>query len=654
MRPYSPCASHLPRRGLLWAAAALLFACVALPPRAAYPQDAQPFPAVPGELVVRLVPGPSPGGETVLQDVGAMNGLTVKSVWGGGRYATVRVPPGREPEFLQRLQSLPGVLSAEPNYILTPAFVPNDPYYPYQWSLPLVQADQAWDISRGQGVTVAVLDTGVAFEDFGQFVRAPDLAQTAFVSPYDAINEGPHPNDANGHGTHVTGTIAQSTNNGIGTAGVAPGVAIMPVRACIQSSCPDDAIARGITWAVDHGAQVINVSLAGDLLTQVERDALQYAEDHNVVVVAAAGNGGFDHKGDPYLSYPAAVESVLSVGAVRQDLLRAPYSNYGAGESGSHLDLVAPGGDLNVDQNSDGLPDGILQNTFAHLCGGPFSLAEFDYCALQGTSMAAPHVSAAAALLLSLHPRLTAAEVRRVLKCSARDLGLPGDDPGYGAGLLQVREALRDSDGDGTVDCLDGVHVSIEGGAVAAGGEVALRLAAYVPPPGLGAFTIDVAYDPSVALVTGCEALPEAICNPSYSAGTVRLAGTSVTGLKGEMDLATLTFRATGPPGSVTNILVEARSLASTANDDLLPSASLASGALAVVPAGLSLPGDVDCSGGVDALDALHVLRHAAGFPGDTPCIIAGDVNCDGYIDALDALAILRYVAGLPVPPSRC
>ncbi len=642
------------RRWLLLAVVALALPVLGQPPVSGRSQAAEPLRAVPGELIVRLAPGGSSAGGTALQEIGTIGSASVKSVWGGGRYATIRVPPGEEGEFRGRLESLPGVLSVEPNYILSPAFVPDDPYYPYQWNLPLVQADQAWEVTQGQGVTVAVLDTGVAFENYGQFVQAPDLAGTAFAFPYDATAEGSHPNDAHGHGTHVTGTIAQNTNNGIGAAGVAPGVTIMPVRVCMQTSCPDDAVTRGIFWAVDHGARVINMSIAGDILTGAERDALQYAEDHDVLVVAAAGNGGFDGKGDPYLAYPAAVETVLSVGSVRQDRLRAPYSNYGLGENGSHLDLVAPGGDLDVDQNLDGMPDGVIQNTFAHLCGAPFSLADFGYCALQGTSMAAPHVSGAAALLLSVHPELTAAEARRVLKCSALDLGLRGDDHGYGAGLLQVSGALRDSDGDGIVDCLDGVHISIEGSTVSAGGTATLRLAAYAPPPGLGAFTIDVSYDPSVAQVVACQAPAEVICNPAYSSGLVRLVGTSVTGMQGELTLASLTFQAAGPPGSVTDVQVEAQSLADVAGADLLPEASVNSGALAVVSGGQVNPGDVDCNGVVDAVDALHILRHAAGFQGEGLCIMAGDVNCDGYIDAVDALAILRYVAGLSIPPGRC
>ncbi len=324
--------AHCWRLSLLLFFVVLALVKAGQPPATAQSRDAESLAAVPGELVLRLAPGPSSDGARALQKIGSVRGVAVKSVWLGGRYATVRVPPGQEAEYRERLETIAGVLSAEPNYILRLAFVPDDPYYPYQWNLPLVQADQAWEVTQGQGVTVAVLDTGVAFEDYGLFIRAPDLARTAFASPYDALSEGPHPNDAHGHGTHVTGTIAQDTDNGIGAAGIAPGVTIMPVRVCMQSSCPDDAIIRGILWAVDHGARVINMSLAGDILTGAERDALQYAEDHDVLVVAAAGNGGFDGRGDPYLAYPAAVETVLSVGSVRQDGLRAPYSNYGFGE----------------------------------------------------------------------------------------------------------------------------------------------------------------------------------------------------------------------------------------------------------------------------------------------------------------------------------
>jgi serine protease len=354
------------------------------------------------------------------------------------------------------LQAQPEIEMAELDVLRHPAFDPDDALYPYQWDLPMIQAPLAWDVARGAGVTVAVLDTGVAYEDYQGFRRAPDLQQTQFVFPYDAISGVAHANDDEGHGTHVAGTIAEDSGNEIGAAGIAPQAAIMPVKVCAPSGCPASAIADGIYWAVGHGASVINLSLGGPSISEIERDALAYAEQQNVVVVAAAGNGGDDYQGDALLDYPAAIATVVSIGAVRYDGMRTRYSNYGYGDNGATLDLVAPGGDRSVDQNGDGFPDGILQNTFAFACSdAPRDYTRFAYCSYQGTSMATAHVSGVAALLVSAYPGLTAAQVRRALTCSARDLGPPGRDLEYGAGLVQASEALRDRDHDGIVDCLD-------------------------------------------------------------------------------------------------------------------------------------------------------------------------------------------------------
>ena len=612
-------------------------------------QQAPPAEAMPGEVIVRMaqpLPGPAHWGLATLADA------SVKAYWGEGRYATLRVPPGREEEYRRRIAALPGVVRVERNLLYHPAAAPNDPLYEHQWNLPLVQAEAAWELTRGEGVIVAVLDTGVAFEDFGGAQQAPDLAQTLFAAPYDAVYGGTHPTDGHGHGTHVAGTVAQSTGNGIGAAGLAPGATVMPVRVCFSSACADDAIERGLFWAVDHGAKVINISLAGDSITDSLREALQYAEDHGVLVVAAAGNGGADGKGDPVVAYPAAVPSVLSVGAVRGDGLRAPYSNYGQREAGWHLDLVAPGGDLRVDQNGDGLSDGVLQNTFAYLCnGGDRDPTEFDYCPLQGTSMATPHVAAAAALVLSRHPGLSAPEVREALRCSARDLGLPGDDPEYGAGLVQAADALKDGDADGVLDCLEGARISLSGGEVLVGGSSSLRLSSFATSPGLGAFTIDIVYDPTVAIVTACGPGSDVLCNPAYGPGTVRLVGVSLDGLDGENVLADITFQATGLPGSASLLDVRVVDVTDAAGADLSPQVRVMDGTLVVGEHDTETVGDVDCDGDVDAVDALWVLRLTAGLPADVQCLAAGDADCDGDADAVDALLILRYVADMPVPP---
>ena len=308
-------------------------------------------------------------------------------------------------------------------------FRPDDPYYKHQWHLDQIQMPLAWARTKGRGVTVAVIDTGVAYRDHGRFKRAPDLARTRFVDGWDFVAGDASPDDEHGHGTHVAGTIAQSTNNALGVAGVAPEAAIMPLRVLDRNGSGGwGAIAASIRWAADHGADVINMSLGGGSPSQTVRRAIDYAHAKGVVVVAAAGNAG-----RPRVEYPAAHQYVIAVGAVRFDETLAFYSSHGRG-----LDLVAPGGDLRVDQNGDGLPDGVLQNTMVR--GDP---SRYDYIAFQGTSMAAPHVAGAAALLRASGVRDPDA-VERILEGSAKDLH---NRRRYGAGLLQADAALSMASG---------------------------------------------------------------------------------------------------------------------------------------------------------------------------------------------------------------
>jgi len=330
--------------------------------------------------------------------------------------------------------SEPNVIYAEPNCYayasdVSPeplAFTPNDPYFYHQWNLQAIQVPQAWDYSGGHEVIVAVIDSGVAYEDFESYRRAPDLANTAFVPGYDFVNNDSHANDDFGHGTHVAGTIAQSTNNGYGVAGVAFGATLMPIKVLdARGQGGFDALARGVMFAADHGAHIINLSLSGRKSSQLLQDAIQYATNKGVLIVAAAGNSGGT------VEYPAAYDSVIAVGAVDYRLQRARYSNFG-----SQLDLVAPGGDTGADADGNGLPDGILQETFR---GEPRRFALHN---MEGTSMAAPHVAGVAALLFALNPAATAAQVRQVLETTARDLGAPGFDDNYGNGLIQAAAAL--------------------------------------------------------------------------------------------------------------------------------------------------------------------------------------------------------------------
>jgi len=315
---------------------------------------------------------------------------------------------------------------AEPNFIAgitanpvdAPALLtPNDPYYSYQWHFDAIQMPTAWDISTGQNVRVAVVDTGINFS-------ASDLANTNRVPGYDFANGDNDPTDDQGHGTHVAGTIAQTTNNGLGVAGVAFNATLMPVKVLGSNGQGSyDKIIQGIIYAVDQGANVINMSLAGSKGSQALEDAINYAYQRNVVVVAAAGNSNGP------VQYPAAYNNTIAVGAVQFDKTRAPYSNYGP-----QIDLMAPGGNTKVDQNNDGYGDGVLQQTFKASGSG------FSYRFFEGTSMASPHVAAVAALMKSIKSDATVDEIKNAMMQTAVNIG-PTDQ--LGAGLVQAASALN-------------------------------------------------------------------------------------------------------------------------------------------------------------------------------------------------------------------
>jgi len=356
----------------------------------------------------------------------------------------------------------PNVEYAVVNSIARAHFTPNDLYYtPYQWNFddqapggnPYggangggINLEPGWDISTGSGVVVAVVDTGVAYEDYiwlpgrqrWKYKKAPDLTNTSFVAGWDFVNDDSHPNDDDSHGTHVTGTIAQSTDNGIGVAGVAFECSIMPVKVLDENGEGTlQQVVDGIYYAAEHGADVINMSLgweAGYDPGQPLKDALDYAYDNGVTVVCSSGNDGA-----ATVSYPAAYWTAIAVGATRYDETIPSYSNYG-----DALDIAAPGGDLSVDQNGDGSPDGILQNTFYPWTpkNGPFD--QFGYWFFNGTSMAAPHVSGVAALLIA-NGVATPDDVRYALESTAEDKGAPGWDSQYGWGIVDAYAALNAS-----------------------------------------------------------------------------------------------------------------------------------------------------------------------------------------------------------------
>lgn len=377
------------------------------------------------------------------------NEVIVKLKNDSAPFRRVKISTSSVAEIITQLRHRADVEFAEPNYIAHTFAAPNDPFFNAQWHFDNpayggVNAKAAWDSSQGSGVIVAVIDTGIAYENytqsfFSRYYQAPDLASTCFVGGYDFVNNDTHPNDDNSHGTHVAGTIAQSTNNSTGVAGLAYQSCLMPIKVLASNGSGTYAdIAEGIRWAADHGAQVINLSLGGASGSSYLEDALEYAYNKGVTILAATGNDGKN-----IVSYPAAYDNyVIAVGATRYNETRAPYSNYGAS-----LDIVAPGGDTNVDQNNDGYPDGVLQNTFNP---STKKTSEFNYWFFQGTSMATPHVAAAAALVISNGNATSPDQVRAALQSSAKDLGSAGWDSTYGWGRVNAAAAL--GSGGGPID----------------------------------------------------------------------------------------------------------------------------------------------------------------------------------------------------------
>jgi serine protease len=366
---------------------------------------------------------------------------------------------------IERLNNLSSVEYAEPNYIFKALFVPNDPYYSVdkrQWSLPLIKLDKVWgslsDLNDLSTVTVAVIDTGIARKN--GTTDHQDLS-SIFRDEYDFINDNnvskdgepgrdsdatdPPTANTGFHGTHVAGTIGALTNNSYGVAGVAggdssagnKGVWIMPLRVLgLDGVGYAYDIAQAILYAAKlpnasgalpagNRADIINMSFGSTANSQSIMLAINAAYNEGVTLVAAAGN-----EGGSLPIYPAAYPNVISVAAVGAGAERAGYSNYG-----DKIDITAPGGDTNFDLNNDENLDGILSTTI--------SIDNTDgYIYFEGTSMAAPHVTGAAAIIVAglrvSGATVTPSEVKRILINNAIDMGFPEF---YGSGLLNVYSA---------------------------------------------------------------------------------------------------------------------------------------------------------------------------------------------------------------------
>ncbi len=437
-------------------------------------------PFLRGSLIVKFRPGTS--GEArraLLAQVESAGGTAVSHA----PFEIVAIAADADPEeAARRLDAQPDVEYAQPRYRVYPRFVPNDPLYARQWNLPAIDMERAWEINRGAtpDITVAVLDSGVAyrggmvrytarafrlspggpiFRALGPvdipFAAAPELGGLdRFVSPRDFIWETALPFDLDGHGTHVSGTIGQLTNNGIGVAGMAFNVRIMPVKVIAgdwdlifgsPSVGTDDVVARGIRYAVDNGAKVLNLSIGRiGPPAPVLREAMAYAVGRGAFIAVAAGNDAeTGNRVERLAEFAPEIDGVVAVGGIGRDRQRAFYSN-----TGSYVELAAPGGNSRV----GGAEGAILQQTFdfdlveTYLRGpAQYRAPRFDSFAfefLQGTSMATPHVAGFAALLIQQGITAPAA-VEAAMKRYATDLGRPGRDDEYGHGLINPRATLR-------------------------------------------------------------------------------------------------------------------------------------------------------------------------------------------------------------------
>jgi serine protease len=405
-------------RTIVWVASLVGVALNARPAFAAAPVSAEPAPPtfaddgsepaeVVGEVVIDVRDDAS---DSDIASLARRHGVVVRpnSAWSTthDKLEVADVPPAREDALLDELSRDPAVEHAERMALYRATFVPDDPLYESkQWHLQRVGAEQAWSYTCGQGVTVAVVDTGVACFDKGPFSRGTDLAGTRCRGGWNFVDDSAEAYDDQGHGTHVAGTIAQTTNNGLGTAGLAYCATLMPVKVLNRQGFGSVAnVAEGIRFAADEGAQVINLSLGGPIKSKILEDAVNHALDRGVVVVAAAGNSGRK------VGWPAAYPGVVAVSATDTDDKIAWFSS-----RGPEVTIAAPG--VSVTQQT--------------ICNGGRDKCEI-FGTFNGTSMASPHVAGIAAMIEALGVTYGPA-VTATLTASARH---QSDKELYGAGIL--------------------------------------------------------------------------------------------------------------------------------------------------------------------------------------------------------------------------
>ena len=374
----------------------------------------------PGEVLVKFAPGV--GASQAAANLAA-KGLVIAGEIPSLDIKRLAVTPGQELMWVEELRDDPGLVFVEPNYLAHAAeTVPDDPHYTEQWDLPRIRASQAWDLTTGDDLIIAVIDTGVDLDH-------PDLAGKLWTNAdeipdngldddgngyvddshgWDFVNDDAEPQDDYWHGTHVAGIAAADTDNGLGVAGVSWGARIMSLKALNASGDGNYAdLASAMVYAADNGAKILNLSLGGEDYSAALAEAVDYARQKGCLLAAAAGNDS------GAVLYPAANGGVLAVVATTRWDRRWYGSNYGP-----EVDAAAPGADI----YSTTLDDA--------------------YLSASGTSTATPHVSGLAALVWSVQPDLTNDGVARVITETVRDLGPPGWDKFYGWGLIDAYQAV--------------------------------------------------------------------------------------------------------------------------------------------------------------------------------------------------------------------
>ena len=434
---------------------------------------------VPGETLVKFRDGTAPADQSRALSTLRRGTTGASSRWVGNDVLLISTPDdGDSAAIAETLGRQPEIEWAQPNYVRKRKLRPNDPAYSLQWNLNLINLPAAWDINHGANanVTVALIDSGVntaatsptfrvwtgqAFENLSfPFALNPDISSSRIKAGRDFVFWNGPVLDLDGHGTFVAGTILQETNNNLAAAGVAYQASLLPLKVCFgywdlqvllgtfnlpgfadpnDAGCPDDAIGQAIRFAADAGAQVINISLSGPGTAPFVRDALNYAVSRGAFVAMAVGNEAL--QGNP-VEYPAAyaaqIDGAMAVGAVNRSSKRADYSN-----TGSHVEIVAPGGDF----SDGGLSGLVTQYALDPTQYDPDTVVRprFDRYTLlfaEGTSLAAPHVAGVAAMLYAQGITNPAA-IETAIERTATDLGTAGRDPEYGFGLINARAAVR-------------------------------------------------------------------------------------------------------------------------------------------------------------------------------------------------------------------